>query len=165
MLRLDTKIFAGYSFHWLHELLNLKIVACLLKRHFIMCASRWKEKSEKLLKLMLKILVFKHHSAYLNSLQMLLILRRKKSQTVGQNGRNLGLKIFRRKRTMQTRRKQRKLHNMKKVETLCKNSKHTRKTYMLLWKNLNNLNHLVVFLNLLRYAGIILFLKKYNSKI
>jgi len=50
---------------------------------------------------------------------MLLVLRRKKSQMVGQNGRNLGLKIFRRKRTMQTRRKQRKLHNMKKKWKRC----------------------------------------------
>ena len=87
------------------------------------------KKSEKLLKLMLKILVFKYHSAYLNSLQMLLVLRRKKNQMVGQNGRNLGLKNFRRKRrTKQIRRQQRKLHNMKKVQTLCKNSKHMRKT-------------------------------------
>jgi hypothetical protein len=87
------------------------------------------KKSEKHLKLMLKILAFKHHSAYLISLQMLLVLRRKKSQMVGQNGKNLGLKNFRRKRRpKQTRRQQRKLHNTKKVETLCKNSKHMRKT-------------------------------------
>jgi zinc finger SWIM domain-containing protein 3 len=43
MLHFGTKIFAGYSFHWLHELLILKIVACLLKRHFTVSVSRWKE--------------------------------------------------------------------------------------------------------------------------
>jgi len=61
---------------------------------------------------------------------MLLVLRRKKSQMVGQNGRNLGLKIFRRKRrTMQTKKKTKKAtQHEEKVETLCKNSKHMRKT-------------------------------------